>query len=77
MLANLEPATLAINWIYVGLSALIGLLSAVVVDLDAYKEALKEKPGKPFNWRLALTRWLKGFIAGAVAAMGISAGGAS
>jgi len=51
-------------------SALGGLLSAVIVDLDAWA-----KSDGDFNWKIAVVRWLKGLISGAIAGMGVSSAG--
>lgn len=44
---------------------LAGLLSAVAVDLDAWRKSLDED-GKvaKFSWRVALLRWAYGFVTG-------------
>ena len=51
--------------------ALAGLVSAVAVDLDAFKKWQSVREFQKFNWKLAAFRWLKGALAGALAAAGI------
>ena len=46
--------------------ALAGLVSAVAVDLDAFKKWLSVKEFQTFNWKLAALRWLKGAVARSV-----------
>lgn len=49
---------------------LAGLLSAVVVDLDAWKQTPSEDGTKPkFSWSIAIRRWLAGFLTGFVAGL--------
>ncbi len=50
--------------------ALAGLLSAAVVDVNAWAKA----EGK-FEWGLALKRWVAGAVTGATAALGVSVTG--
>lgn len=47
------------------LLGLAGLLSAVAVDLDAWRKYPTEGGEKPrFNWRTALARYAFGFVTG-------------
>lgn len=48
--------------------AISGLASAVVVDLNAWSHT----PGAPFDWGLALRRYIKGAITGALSASGFA-----
>ena len=50
--------------------ALAGLVSAVAVDLDAFKKWQSVKEFQTFNWKLAALRWLKGAVLGALAGAG-------
>lgn len=59
------------NWKTIVAGAAIGFVSALLVDLDAWA---KSKPGDgdrlPFDWGLALKRWVAGAVAGATGALG-------
>jgi len=52
------------------LAALSGFASAVAVDYDAYKKS----NNRDFDWGLALIRWVKGAIMGALSATPIIPG---
>ena len=49
--------------------AVIGFLGAVMFDLQKWNEAV----GTSFDWKVAGIRWIKGAVAGALGAVGISA----
>ena len=49
--------------------AAIGFLGAVLFDLQKWNEAV----GFSFNWKIAGIRWVKGAVAGALGALGVSA----
>ena len=49
--------------------AAIGFLGAVMFDLQKWNEAV----GFSFDWKIAGVRWLKGAVAGALGALGVSA----
>ena len=49
--------------------AAIGFLGAVMFDLQKWNEAV----GFSFDWKIALVRWVKGAVAGALGAVGVSA----
>jgi hypothetical protein len=51
----------------IGIAALGGFLSAVVVDLGKWKQT----PDLKYDWLLALKNWLAGAVTGAVAGMGV------
>ena len=42
----------------------LGLLAAVAFDLDKYAASLKRDRDAKFFWKLAITRWAKGFLFG-------------
>jgi len=44
--------------------ALIGLVSAILVDLHSFSKNLEEDANAVFNWRLAVTRWAIGLLTG-------------
>ncbi len=48
--------------------AVAGAVAALVVDINAWS-----KTEKPFNWTLAVKRWVSGAVSGATAALGLSA----
>ncbi|MBX3117864.1 MAG: hypothetical protein KF784_02280 [Fimbriimonadaceae bacterium] len=58
------------SWRAVVVGALAGLLSAAVVDVNAWARAEGD-----FDWSLAVRRWVAGAVTGASAALGISATG--
>jgi hypothetical protein len=49
--------------------AFSGLLSAIMVDLNAWKLS----PNPDFDFKLAAKRWLAGAVSGAAAALGFGA----
>ena len=49
--------------------ALLGFLGAVMFDLQKWNESV----GFSFDWKIAGIRWVKGAVAGALGALGISA----
>ena len=49
--------------------AAIGFLGAVMFDLQKWNEAV----GFSFDWKVAGVRWVKGAVAGALGALGVSA----
>ena len=49
--------------------AAIGFLGAVMFDLQKWNEAV----GASFDWKVAVVRWIKGAVAGALGALGVSA----
>jgi hypothetical protein len=49
--------------------ALLGFLGAVMFDLQKWNEAV----GFSFDWKVAGMRWVKGAVAGALGALGVSA----
>jgi len=49
--------------------AAIGFLGAVLFDLQKWNESV----GFAFDWKTAVVRWVKGAVAGAAGAVGISA----
>ena len=51
-------------------AAIGGLLSAVLVDLNAWKSWPEDKP---FDFKKAILRWITGLIAGATAGLGAGA----
>ncbi|XAI95849.1 hypothetical protein [Microcystis phage Mae-JY24] len=55
--------------------ALIGFLSGVVVDLQAWALARKTEPDAPFDWSVALPRWFAAAITGAASGLGLSTAG--
>jgi hypothetical protein len=48
--------------------AVIGLLGAVMFDLQKWNESV----GFSFDWKVAAVRWLKGAVTGAAGALGLS-----
>ena len=48
--------------------AVSGVLAALVVDINAWS-----KTQEPFNWGLAVKRWVSGAITGATGAFGVQA----
>jgi predicted lysophospholipase L1 biosynthesis ABC-type transport system permease subunit len=50
--------------------AVSGFVAAAVVDVHAWS-----KSAEPFNWTLAIKRWVAGAISGATAALGIGVTG--
>lgn len=62
-----------LNWERVAAGAVSGLLAAVWVDVDAWKKA---PLAEPFDWKLAIRRWVAGAFAGALAAAGFGQVGA-
>lgn len=51
----------------VGFGAISGFVSAIVVDLDAWKKS----NGVGFDYGLAVKRWIAGAITGALAGLGL------
>ena len=49
--------------------AAIGFLGALMFDLQKWNEAV----GATFDWKTAVVRWVKGAVAGALGAVGVSA----
>ena len=49
--------------------AAIGFLGALMFDLQKWNESV----GFSFDWKIALVRWVKGAVAGALGAAGVSA----
>ena len=49
--------------------AAIGFLGAVMFDLQKWNESV----GFSFDWKVAVVRWVKGAVAGALGALGVSA----
>jgi len=49
--------------------ALLGFLGALLFDLQKWNEAV----GFSFDWKIAGVRWIKGAVAGALGALGVSA----
>ena len=49
--------------------AVIGFLGAVMFDLQKWNESV----GATFDWKTAGIRWVKGAVAGALGAAGVSA----
>lgn len=47
--------------------AISGLLTAVIVDLNAWANS----HGQPFDWRLAVKRWIAGTVTGLGSAFGV------
>jgi hypothetical protein len=60
-----------VNWKKVAGGAIVGLVSALVVDLRAYRS--RTDTSAPFDWGLAATRWIEGTITGALTAAGLGA----
>ncbi|HRJ96857.1 MAG TPA: hypothetical protein PLL78_09235 [Fimbriimonadaceae bacterium] len=54
------------------IGAVSGLLSAILVDLNAWART-SDDFGLPdaFSWALAVKRWIAGLVSGAVAALGV------
>lgn len=50
--------------------ALGGLLAAIAVDVNAWA---KSDPALPFDWGLAVKRWVAGAMSGAAGAFGLGA----
>lgn len=48
--------------------AIAGAVSAAVVDINAWA-----KSSTPFDWKLAIKRWVAGAMTGATAAAGMTA----
>lgn len=51
--------------------AVSGLLSAMIVDYQAFRAWATQNVGWDFSWRVALTRWAFGAVSGALAALGL------
>ena len=49
--------------------ALLGFLGALMFDLQKWNESV----GFSFDWKVAVVRWVKGAVAGALGALGVSA----
>ena len=49
--------------------AAIGFLGSLMFDLQKWNESV----GFPFDWKTAAIRWVKGAVAGALGAVGVSA----
>lgn len=49
--------------------AALGLVSAIAFDVQKWSE----QAGAEFNWKIALPRWVKGAVTGALGALGVSA----
>lgn len=58
------------NWTIVLVGTLAGFLSAASVDLDAFIKARAKDPQEKFDIALAVARWVKGAIAGALPGFG-------
>ncbi len=56
---------------------LIGFLSGVVVDLQAYATAKKADPEARFDFWVALPRWIAAALTGVTSGLGISFAGGS
>lgn len=54
------------NWKTIVAGALGGFLSALAVDVHAWS-----KSAEPFDWALALKRWVAGAVTGAASGAGI------
>lgn len=48
--------------------AVSGLVSAILVDVHAWSKA---DPALPFDWGLAVKRWVGGAVSGALAGLGL------
>lgn len=54
--------------------AVSGFVSALVIDISAWsKSTPKGEANAPFDWGLALKRWVAGAMTGGMAAMGWNA----
>lgn len=67
-------SNLTVNWLLVALSALSGLFSALIIDLDAYKKAVKQNDMARYDIGLMFARAVKGLVTGALTGLGVSAG---
>lgn len=52
---------------------IIGVATSLVLDLDAFLKFRTEHPGTPYDWLVVGVRCLKGAIASALTAAGVSA----
>ncbi len=52
---------------------IIGIATSLVLDLDAFLKFRQEHPGTPYDWVVVVVRCLKGAIASALTAAGVSA----
>jgi hypothetical protein len=55
--------------IKVGKGAALGLVGAIAFDVQKWNE----QSGTAFDWKIALPRWVKGAVTGALGALGVSA----
>lgn len=53
------------------LSGIIAMLGSATADLSAYKRAKEADPSAAFSFDIAVWRWAQGFVAGALAGLGI------
>jgi hypothetical protein len=53
----------------------IGAVSAIITDLDAFLNARKSDPKATFGWDIAIARALRGANAGALGGAGLAAVG--
>ena len=51
--------------------ALTGLMTAMLVDYAAFRGWKSYDDAFTYEWRVALWRWLQGFVSGAVAGLGL------
>jgi hypothetical protein len=64
-----------IDFVKVGMMALVGLLTAVLIDLDAFIASRDNNPEYRFDWAVALPRWIKGVILGLLGGLGYNGSG--
>lgn len=57
----------------IGAGALAGLISAAAVDYSAFKRWKSFDEAVKYKWSLALWRWFKGAVIGAVTSAGVGA----
>jgi hypothetical protein len=57
------------NYKLIVAGALGGLLAAIAVDVNAWAKS----DDKPFDWGLAVKRWIAGAMSGAAGAFGLGA----
>ncbi len=57
-----------IDWKKIVAGAVSGLVTAVLIDINAWSKA---PSGSPFDWKLAFKRWVAGAVSGATAALGV------
>jgi len=53
----------------IALSVGVGLVSAVQTDMSSYKRAKRSDPTAKFDWGVAVPRWIKGALTGAIGAV--------